>query len=51
LAGAVHVNVADPLPAVAVTPVGAFGTVAGVTAGLVAVGPGPIALVAETLKV
>jgi hypothetical protein len=52
LAGAVQLRVACALPAVAVTPVGAPGTVAGVTlfdgadAGLV-----PMAFVAVTVKV
>ena len=51
-AGGVKLTVACALPAVAVTPVGAPGTVAGVTLleGLDA-GPVPIALVAFTVKV
>jgi hypothetical protein len=49
---AVHETVADPLPAVAVTPVGASGTVEGVT-GLEApeAAPVPSAFVAATVKV
>ena len=54
LDGAVQFTVADPLPAVAVTPVGAPGAVGalGVTAldGDEA-GPSPFALVADTVKV
>ena len=54
LDGAVQLTVADPLPAVAVTPVGAPGAVGvfGVTAldGAEA-GPVPLALVAVTVKV
>ena len=54
LDGAVQLTVADPLPAVAVTPVGAPGAVGalGVTAldGAEA-GPVPLALVADTVKV
>ena len=54
LDGAVQLTVADPLPAVAVTPVGAPGAVGalGVTAldGAEA-GPVPMALVAVTVKV
>ena len=54
LAGAVQLTVADALPAVAVTPVGAPGAVGalGVTAldGDEA-GPVPFALVADTVKV
>ncbi len=51
-AGAVNVTVACAVPAVALTPVGAPGTVIGVTAfdGDDA-GPVPIALVAVTVKV
>jgi hypothetical protein len=49
---AVHETVAEALPAVAVTPVGASGTVEGVTVGDGAdVAPGPSALVAVTVKV
>src|SRR5579859_7670271 len=54
LAGAVHVTVADALPAAAVTPAGAAGTVgaAGVTVFEAAdAGPVPTALVAVTVKV
>jgi hypothetical protein len=52
LAGAVHETLACVLPEVAVTPVGALGTVDGVTAvdGLDA-GPVPFALAALTVKV
>ena len=52
LDGAVQFTVADPLPAVAVTAVGAPGSVFGVTAldGEEA-GPVPFALVADTVKV
>jgi len=51
-AGAVHVTVAEALPAVAVTPVGAAGTVAGVTAAeAVDVAPVPTAFVAVTRNV
>ena len=52
LDGAVQVTVADPLPAVAATPVGAPGNVAGVTGldGAEAC-PVPVALVAATVKV
>jgi hypothetical protein len=51
-AGAVHDTVAWPLPAVANTPVGAPGTVMGVTLFEAAeAGPLPAALVAVTLKV
>ena len=52
LAGAAHETLAWVLPAVAVTPVGALGTVDGVTAvdGLDA-GPVPLALAALTVKV
>jgi hypothetical protein len=51
-AGAVHEMVAWPLPAVADTPVGAPGTVMGVTLFEAAeAGPLPAALVAVTLKV
>jgi hypothetical protein len=51
-AGAVQLTVAWAFPAVAVTPVGALGTVDGVTAvdGLDA-GPVPFALAALTVKV
>jgi hypothetical protein len=53
-AGALHVTVACPLPAVAPTPIGASGTVvlAGVTAveGSLA-GESPTALLATTVKV
>jgi hypothetical protein len=52
LAGAVHETVAEPLPAVAVTPVGAPGTVLGVTALDAAdAGPCPDPFVARTVKV
>jgi hypothetical protein len=52
--GAAHVTVADALPAVAVTPVGAPGTLGAL--GTTAFeadesGPVPVALVAETLNV
>src|SRR5947209_20508256 len=51
-AGAVNVTVACALPAIAVTPVGAPGTVIGVTAFDGADGgPVPTALVAVTVKV
>jgi hypothetical protein len=52
LTGAVQLTVAWVLPLVAEAPVGAFGTVAGVTAleGTDA-GPVPTALVAVTVKV
>ena len=52
LAGAVHETTAEALPAVAATPVGAPGAVAGVTAveGVDAT-PVPIAFVAFTVKV
>ena len=50
--GAVHETVALALPAVAVTPVGAPGTVAGVTElEAVLAEPVPTALVAVTVKV
>jgi hypothetical protein len=54
LAGAVQLTVALALPAVAITPVGAPGTVAaaGVTADEAAeAGPAPIALLAVTVNV
>jgi hypothetical protein len=52
LAGAVQLTVADAFPAVAVTPLGAAGTVAGVTAEEAAdSGPVPTALVAMTVNV
>src|SRR5581483_256046 len=52
LLGAVHETVADALPAVAVTPVGAPGTSApGVTAFVVAPGPVPTELVALIVNV
>ena len=52
LAGAVQVTVAEALPAVADTPVGAPGTVAGVTAVEAAeAAPVPAPLVAVTVKV
>jgi len=52
LVGAVQLTVADPLPAVAVTPVGAPGRLFGVTAldGAEAE-PVPLALVADTVNV
>ena len=51
-AGAVKLTVAWPLPAVAVTPVGASGTVRGVTAFEAADGgPVPAAFVALTVNV
>ena len=51
-AGAVHVTVAEALPAVAVTPVGVAGTVAGVTAVEAAdAAPLPTAFVAVTRNV
>jgi len=50
-AGAVQLTVAWALPHVAVTLVGAPGTVAGVTAFEVATGPVPTALVALTVNV
>ena len=49
-AGALKVTVALPLPAVALTPAGAPGTVNGVT-GLEAPGPVPAAFVAVNVKV
>jgi hypothetical protein len=50
--GAVQVTTADPAPGVAVTPVGAAGVVAGVTAldGTDS-GPVPTPLVADTVNV
>ena len=52
LGGAVKVTVACALPATAVAPVGAFGTLAGVTALEAAEGELlPMALVATTVKV
>jgi len=53
LAGAVQLTVADPLPAVAVTPVGTPGTVIGKVTGLDGVDaePVPTALVAATWNV
>jgi hypothetical protein len=54
LAGAVQLTTAEPLPAVAVTDVGAAGAVTpeGVTADEAAeAGPVPTALVADTVKV
>ena len=52
LAGAVHDTAAELLPAVAVTPVGAPGTAAGVTElDAVDAPPVPTALVAVTVKV
>jgi hypothetical protein len=50
--GAVQLTLADPLPAVAVTPVGAPGRLLGVTAldGAEA-GPAPLAFVADTVNV
>lgn len=51
-AGADHVTATDPLPAVAMTPVGAPGTVRGVTAPEAAdAGPVPALLAAVTVKV
>ena len=51
-AGAVHVTVACPLPAVAVTPVGAPGGADGVTAADAAdAGPVPVELAAVTVNV
>ncbi len=51
-AGAMNVTVACAVPAVALTPVGAPGTVVGVTAFDAAdAGPVPMALVAVTVKV
>jgi phosphoribosylcarboxyaminoimidazole (NCAIR) mutase len=50
--GAIHMTSAEALPAVAVTPVGAPGTVAGTTADDAAeAGPVPIELLAVTAKV
>ena len=52
LADAVQLTVADPIPAVAATFVGAEGNDAGVTAADAAeAGPVPTALVAVTVKV
>jgi hypothetical protein len=52
LAGAVKLTVACAFPATAVTPVGAFGIVAGVTAAEGELGElAPIALVAVTVNV
>jgi len=51
-AGAVQVTVADPLPGVAATPVGAPGVVAGVTGEDAAdASPAPTAFMARTVKV
>ena len=51
LAGGVKATLACPTPAVAVTFVGAFGTVAGITgADHADAGPDPIAFVAVTLN-
>jgi len=52
LAGAVQLNVADLVPRTALTPVGAPGTVLGVTAADAAdAAPVPATLVALTVKV
>jgi hypothetical protein len=51
LVGAVKVTFARAFPAVAVTSVGAFGTVIAVTAPLDADNPVPLAFVAVTAKV
>jgi hypothetical protein len=50
-AGAVHASVTRPSPGVAVRPVGAPGTVAGVALAGADAGPVPTALVAVTVKV
>src|SRR5215210_5727578 len=51
-AGATHVTRADPVPALAVTPVGAPGTVAGTTAPVAGDAvPAPTAFVAATVNV